>query len=52
MAPLTATVKDPDAAYAYFGWWLNKPEGNKMLTCRGLRGWCTKVQRLYRLIEQ
>ena len=26
MAPLTATVKDPDAAYAYFGWWLDKPE--------------------------
>ena len=22
----TATVKEPDAAYAYFGWWLNKPE--------------------------
>ena len=21
----TATVKDPDKAYAYFGWWLNKP---------------------------
>ena len=21
-----ATVKDPDAAYGYFGWWLNKPE--------------------------
>ena len=28
MAPLTATVKDPDAAYAYFGWWLDKPEVN------------------------
>ena len=28
MAPLTATVKDPDAAYAYFGWWLDKPENN------------------------
>ena len=24
-APNTATIKDPDAAYAYFGWWLNKP---------------------------
>ena len=24
----TATVKDPDVAYAYFGWWLNKPEDN------------------------
>ena len=21
-----ATVKDPDAAYAWFGWWLNKPK--------------------------
>ena len=21
-----ATVKDPDTGYAYFGWWLNKPE--------------------------
>ena len=21
-----ATVKDPDTAYTYFGWWLNKPE--------------------------
>ena len=30
MAPLTATVKDPDAAYAYFGWWLDKPEDNKV----------------------
>ena len=30
MAPLTATVKDPDAAYAYFGWWLDKPEDNMM----------------------
>ena len=28
MAPLTATVKDPDEAYAYFGWWLDKPEDN------------------------
>ena len=27
---MTATVKDPDAAYAYFGWWLDKPEDNKM----------------------
>ena len=27
---LTATVKDPDAAYAYFGWWLDKPEDNTM----------------------
>ena len=25
-APNDATVKEPDAAYAYFGWWLNKPE--------------------------
>ena len=24
-APNDATVKEPDAAYAYFGWWLNKP---------------------------
>ena len=24
----TATVKDPDSAYAHFGWWLNKPEDN------------------------
>ena len=24
----TATVKKADAAYAYFGWWLNKPEDN------------------------
>ena len=23
-----ATVKDPDAAYTYFGWWLNKPKEN------------------------
>ena len=23
-----ATVKDPDVAYTYFGWWLNKPEMN------------------------
>ena len=30
MAPLTATVKDPDAAYAYFGWWLDKPEDNTL----------------------
>ena len=27
-SPLTATVKDPDEAYAYFGWWLNKPKDN------------------------
>ena len=25
----TATVKVPDAGYAYFGWWLNKPKDNK-----------------------
>ena len=25
-SPLDATVKDPDTAYTYFGWWLNKPE--------------------------
>ena len=25
-APNDATVKEPDAAYGYFGWWLNKPE--------------------------
>ena len=24
--PNSATVKDPDTAYAYFGWWLNKPD--------------------------
>ena len=30
MAPLTATVKDPDVAYAYFGWWLDKPEDNTL----------------------
>ena len=24
--PNAATVKDPDTAYAYFGWWLNKPD--------------------------
>ena len=23
-----ATVKDPDTAYAYFGWWLNMPKDN------------------------
>ena len=23
-----ATVKDPDLAYTYFGWWLNKPKEN------------------------
>ena len=23
-----ATVKDPDEAYAWFGWWLNKPKNN------------------------
>ena len=28
VSPLTATVKDPDVAYAYFGWWLNKPKAN------------------------
>ena len=27
-SPLDATVKDPDDAYAYFGWWLNKPKAN------------------------
>ncbi len=27
-SPLTATIKDPDVAYAYFGWWLNKPKAN------------------------
>ena len=27
-ASLTDTVKDPDVAYAYFGWWLNKPKEN------------------------
>ena len=27
-APNTATVKEPDVAYAYFGWWLNKPKKN------------------------
>ena len=27
-APNAAMVKDPDAAYAHFGWWLNKPEDN------------------------
>ena len=27
-APNTATIKDPDVAYAYFGWWLNKPKDN------------------------
>ena len=26
-APLTATIKDPDVAYAYFGWWLNNTSG-------------------------
>ena len=25
-SPNTATVKDPDVAYAYFGWWLSKPK--------------------------
>ena len=25
VSPLTDTVKIPDASYAYFGWWLNKP---------------------------
>ena len=27
-APNAAMVKDPDTAYAHFGWWLNKPEDN------------------------
>ncbi len=27
-SPNTATFKDPDVSYAYFGWWLNKPEAN------------------------
>ena len=27
---MMATVKVPDAGYAYFGWWLNKPEDNTM----------------------
>ena len=27
-SPLDATVKVPDANYAYFGWWLNKPKLN------------------------
>ena len=27
-SPNTATVKDPDTGYAYFGWWLNKPKKN------------------------
>ena len=27
----TATVKVPDAGYAYFGWWLNKPKENNGL---------------------
>ena len=27
-APNSATVKDPDVGYAYFGWWLNKPKAN------------------------
>ena len=26
--PLDATVKVPDANYAYFGWWLNKPKAS------------------------
>ena len=35
----TATVKKPDANYAYFGWWLNKPKANDGVhQCRGLRG--------------
>ena len=25
-SPNTATYKDPDDAYTYFGWWLNKPD--------------------------
>ena len=25
-SPITATVKDPDRDYTYFGWWLNKPD--------------------------
>ena len=28
VSPLTDTVKVPDATYAYFGWWLNKPKDN------------------------
>ena len=27
-SPNEATVKDPDTAYAYFGWWLNMPKDN------------------------
>ena len=27
-SPLTDMVKVPDDAYAYFGWWLNKPKAN------------------------
>ena len=27
-SPNTATVKEPDAVYTWFGWWLNKPEKN------------------------
>ena len=26
-----ATIKDPDAAYAWFGWWLDKPKDNDTL---------------------
>ena len=25
---LLASYDDPDAAYTYFGWWLNKPKDN------------------------
>ena len=25
---MTATVKEPDTAYAWFGWWMNKPKDN------------------------
>lgn len=28
-SPNTATVKEPDTGYAWFGWWLNKPKDNK-----------------------
>ena len=27
-APITATIKDPDGDYTYFGWWLSKPKKN------------------------
>ena len=29
-APNAVMVKDPDTAYAHFGWWLDKPEDNTM----------------------